>query len=126
MNDDEVVIPYSGITHADIKQRLPKMLVEFAPHNVYKPVIACCNVDTSKLPKPPGKALPQPSILHTVTGCEICDEEVWIGPNQNLARQIGTVTCYICVAILSKYNAVPPITLSLNQNESDIPRREST
>lgn len=116
---DEVVMG-RGVTRADVEARMPRMLELFgATSTTTAPVIACRNVDTSKLPIAAEKV--EPSILHTVVGCDVCGEKVWIGPAQRCT--VGTVTCYICLGILAHYNAAPLDVKILNPNADDVPRR---
>lgn len=109
------------ISAHDIAARMPRMRELFSAANVGVPVIACCNVDTGKLPKDSPIPLPKPSILHSIVDCDVCAEKCWIGPHQAATK--GTRTCYICLGILYKFNAFPLTVKSLDPDADNVPRR---
>lgn len=63
--------------------------------------IALIPVDTSRLPKMPadGPQIPKPSIEHSLTTCDGCGEDCWIGPGQKIQRVLrgGMGLCYYCL-----------------------------
>jgi hypothetical protein len=59
--------------------------------------VALLPVDTTGLPHI-GVAVPKPSIDYSLTRCDRCGRDCWIGPRQNQAVRTGCAKyCYYCV-----------------------------
>lgn len=86
------------------------------------PIMACINVDRDKMPiLADGTSMPEPTIAHTLGGCESCTDAVWIGPAQRAHG--GIVICYICAAMLSA--VIETETYALNPDIDNVPTRNA-
>ncbi len=64
------------------------------------------------------------SIEHSLTACERCDEQCWIGPQQLAVarRGLGEVVCFYC--LMKDPDAAGSMgMISLNPDIDDVPRR---
>ncbi len=68
----------------------------------------------------------KPSIEHSITTCDNCGRDCWIGPKQKeLSESVFTASkklCAICIA-LSGFIDGSETYHSVNQDEAQIPRR---
>lgn len=90
------------------------------------PLIPCCPVNTAGLPSTDDVPLPKPSIEHSIVKCEVCGDDMWIGPMQKRHR-MGIRICYRCIAVFYALHQRPDTieVKSLNPNEGSIPRRRT-
>ena len=90
-------------------------------------LIALIPVDTTgleEITKRAGVELPRPSIEHSLTTCDRCGRDCWIGPVQALKRAMrGTATaCFWCLIPVIKGSAGVVIH-SLDHSADTKPRR---
>ncbi len=103
----------------EFDRRLPGLLREFGQPSD-KPMIPGCNVDMQYLP-PLARIVV--STAHSVVRCHVCDDDMWLGPNQRNVN--GTRICYICVALLTegtKEQQQPKVRM-LDPDADRVPRR---
>lgn len=117
-----------GFDVRQLSRTQPQMTQIAAIFRAVLPVVACNPVAEDAMPKMvDGTPRPIPSVRHTVTECEVCEVEVWIGPNQrNLLDAIdGAKLCYACALIGQAMTGQPSDIVSLNPAEANVPRRKN-
>lgn len=69
-----------------------------------------------------GQKVPKPSLEHSITRCQVCGGDGWIGPAQLFRKSMvgGFVVCYRCVAPAMRTN---PQIHALDATADDKPRR---
>jgi hypothetical protein len=78
-------------------------------------VIACVPVDRSELPQIPELDAIVVTDLYTLTTCQACGQDVWIGP-RSLGQYQGDpaaflVLCYMCTFRLPEVSQLPVVEL---------------
>jgi hypothetical protein len=65
-------------------------------------VLACCPVDRSRLPQIPELDAIVITDLYIKDACELCNQDVWVGPRQDALRQERDIItlCYLCAMAL--------------------------
>jgi hypothetical protein len=111
-----------GLTQVEIDRRIPGLARIFSPTRdpVGGVVLLHRTADREVLKEISGWV---PSILHSLTTCEVCGDECWIGPEQ--AKQTGAdKVCSVCLTLAHEIAGTPmPEPTVLNPNEAQIPRR---
>jgi hypothetical protein len=72
-----------------------------------------------------GIPVPQPSTEHTLTSCDVCDGDGWIGPAQLMAYTFngGELVCYWCLFAEMKATGADLEIQSLDASADGKPRR---
>ena len=87
-------------------------------------IIPCAPVDMERLLKltPDAEAELKGivSVRHVKTECQVCDQEMWIGPTQAKAK--GQRMCYECYTIVEANAQVQPDIRALNPDADEVPR----
>lgn len=95
-------------------------------------IFACLPVDTSALPVPEGVEIPRASVQHTLKQCQVCQQDIWVGPNQLATYdslfgrgETPVLACYLCaIQVARQVTESGSFSLAmLNPNEALIPRR---
>ncbi len=113
-----------GLTHQEMWTRAAIIcnLIADVPEDGEFTIVAGRNVDTTHLPKDIfGVKLPQPSIEHTIKTCQVCEEDIWLGPEQ--VKAAGVRLCYRCTTVAQAVCNSDPQMHMLNPTEHRLPRR---
>lgn len=114
--------PTMSISQVEVDRRMPALQEIFGDAELFKTVLVLMRTEDRILLKANGW---EPSILHTLTTCNACGAQCWIGPEQAKQHLLARV-CVVCYGIWTETTGQPHgPTISLNPLEAEIPRRTS-
>lgn len=74
-----------------------------------------------------GNPMFKPSIEHSITQCQRCGQDCWIGPNQKqMADSVLFATlaiCYVCIMLDPSLRPLVDNMVSVNQDIENVPKR---
>lgn len=81
--------------------------------------------DMAKMHEYQGIPIPTPSLEHTLTDCDQCGRQGWIGPAQRLHMLFNKadVLCYWCIFADMEAGAELGVVKGLDETADDKPRR---
>ncbi len=81
----------------DFDRRKP--LVEQKLGGAPQTLIICGNVDQSGVPDRLKGKVHTPTTEDTLTRCQVCRDQVWIGPRQRPVQSMGIRICQLCLGV---------------------------
>ncbi len=88
-------------------------------------IIGCSNLDQDLVPM--GFRDKGPRTEDTLTRCQVCNDQVWIGPRARQVQSTGIRVCQLCIATATAIGVIDhqrDASLYLGPNALGIPRRD--
>lgn len=92
-------------------------------------IIGCRNVDSDSVPDWLHGRQRIPTTADSLTRCQVCGDQVWIGPRQRPIQSTGIRVCQLCIGVATVIGVIDPdrdASMTLGRSPLGIPRTGPT